>query len=127
MNIVSNKDQILDNVDLFFEVLELGKEEEQDSLMNLIIQSQTFLVLKVEDIFLFSPSYFIGFQDQSMERFVAKDFSETITNEAISKALGSTPKIDKTMDENFLDFCDELGINRNDVGVSRDYWILKTF
>ena len=48
------------------------------------------------------------------------------TNPVITKIVGSTPKVNKTLDELFLDFCDEIELNRNDVGISRDYRILKT-
>ena len=68
----------------------------------------------------FAPSTFIGFKDNSILNFSGK-LLEHETNPVLTKIIGSTPKIDKTLDELFLDFCDEVAINRNDVGLSRDY------
>lgn len=82
------------------------------------------MVVITDEVTFFVPSTFIGFQENNISNFSGK-LMENQTNTVISQLLGSTPKIDKTLDELFLDFCDEVEINRNDVGISRDYWILK--
>ncbi|MBF0598017.1 hypothetical protein [Faecalibacter rhinopitheci] len=127
MNKVSDKEEILDNVEVFLEGLELGTDNEKEIGLQLIKTSQVFLVIQSEDINIFVPSSFIGYVDQNFEVFDSKIHTEETVIDSISQALGSTPKIDKTMDELFLDFCDELAINRNDVGISREYWIIKSF
>lgn len=127
MNKVSDKEEILDNVEVFLEGLELGTDNEKEIGLQLIKTSQVFLVIQSEDINIFVPSSFIGYVDQNFEVFDNKIHTEDTVIDSISQALGSTPKIDKTMDELFLDFCDELAINRNDVGISREYWIIKSF
>lgn len=125
MNIVSQEDQILDNVEVFLEGLELGTPKEMELGLKLMKSSNVFLVIQSEEVDIFVPSAFIGYADQTYDTFDAKLHTENAVVEAISKIIGSTPKIDKTMDELFLDFCDELAINRNDVGLSREYWIIK--
>lgn len=124
MELVKDKEEILDNVELFLEGLELGTEQEIKKSIQLIKKSTTFLVVITDEVTFFVPSTFIGFQENNISNFLGK-LMENQTNTVISQLLGSTPKIDKTLDELFLDFCDEVEINRSDVGISRDYWILK--
>lgn len=124
MELVKDKEEILDNVELFLEGLELGTEQEIKKSIQLIKKSTTFLVVITDEVTFFVPSTFIGFQENNISNFSGK-LMENQTNAVISQLLGSTPKIDKTLDELFLDFCDEVEINRSDVGISRDYWILK--
>lgn len=124
MELVKDKEDILDNVELFLEGLELGTEKEIKKSIQLIKKSTTFLVVITDEVTFFVPSTFIGFQENNISNFSGK-LMENQTNTVISQLLGSTPKIDKTLDELFLDFCDEVEINRSDVGISRDYWILK--
>lgn len=124
MELVKDKEEILDNVELFLEGLELGTEQEIKKSIQLIKKSTTFLVVITDEVTFFVPSTFIGFQENNISNFSCK-LMENQTNDVISQLLGSTPKIDKTLDELFLDFCDEVEINRSDVGISRDYWILK--
>lgn len=124
MELVKDKEEILDNVELFLEGLELGTEQEIKKSIQLIKKSTTFLVVITDEVTFFVPSIFIGFQENNISNFSGK-LMENQTNTVISQLLGSTPKIDKTLDELFLDFCDEVEINRSDVGISRDYWILK--
>lgn len=124
MELVKDKEEILDNVELFLEGLELGTEQEIKKSIQLIKKSTTFLVVITDEVTFFVPSTFIGFQENNISNF-SGELMENQTNAVISQLLGSTPKIDKTLDELFLDFCDEVEINRSDVGISRDYWILK--
>lgn len=124
MTIVTNKDEILDNVEVFLEELESENQANIDNAIQLIKTSNVFLVILTEEVNLFIPSLFLNQLGQSFEQFNDK-IKEDDVIQNISKILGSTPKIDKTMDELFLDFCDEIEINRNDVGLSREYWIIK--
>ncbi len=125
MEFVQNKEEIFDNVELFLEALEVGTPEEQKKSIQLIKKSKTFLVIDIDEVLVFVPSTFIGFKENSIGHFTGK-LAENEVNPVVTNILGSTPKIDKTHDELFLDFCDEIEINRNDVGLSRDYWIVKT-
>ncbi|GEM51939.1 hypothetical protein [Empedobacter brevis] len=124
MEFVQNKEEIFDNVELFLEGLEMGTELEKTKTIQLIKKSKTFLVIDTDEVLVFAPSTFIGYKENKIENFFGQ-LAEHETNAVLTKLLGSTPKIDKTLDEQFLDFCDELEINRNDVGLSRDYWIVK--
>lgn len=125
MNIVNNQDEILDHVEIFLEGLELGSAEEMEKGREIVKKADTFLAILSEDINIFVPSSFVGYKDLTLESFNPLKHVESEVIPVISKILGSTPKIDKVMDELFLDFCDEIEINRNDVGLSREYWIMK--
>ncbi len=125
MEFVQNKDDIFDNIEFFLEGLELEDEQQKKKTIQLIKKSKTFLVIDTEEIMIFVPSTFIGYRENTISFFTGK-LMEHETNPVITKIVGSTPKVNKTLDELFLDFCDEIELNRNDVGISRDYWILKT-
>ncbi|RLZ08032.1 hypothetical protein [Faecalibacter macacae] len=126
MGIVSTLDDVLDNVEVFLEGLETGSEKEINTAVELVKAADTFLVIITEDVNIFVPSSFVGYTDQTLAAYDKnKHKKEDEVNELLTKIIGSTPKIDKTMDEFFLDFCDEIEVNRNDVGLSREYWILK--
>ncbi|WP_282630630.1 hypothetical protein [Empedobacter sedimenti] len=125
MEFVLDKEDIFDNVELFLESLEMGTPEEQQKSVQLIKKSKTFLVIDIDEVLVFVPSSFAGCKDNSILNFKGK-LVENETNPVLTKIIGSTPKIDKTLDESFLDFCDEIEISRNDVGISRDYWIIKS-
>lgn len=122
---VKNQDEILDNVEGFLEALELGSEQEIAKAKEIIKQADTFLAVLSDEVNIFVPSSFLAYQEMTIENYQNKVNTEKESNPLITQILGSTPKIDKTMDELFLDFCDEIEINRNDVGLSREYWILK--
>ncbi|HAR74175.1 MAG TPA: hypothetical protein DCR77_12325 [Flavobacteriaceae bacterium] len=124
MEFVQDKEEVFDNVELFLEGLEVGTEEEKKKSIQLIKKSKTFLVIDADEVMVFAPSTFIGFKENNIQQFTGK-LLEHETNLVLTKLFGSKPKIDKTLDELFLDFCDEIEINRNDVGLSRDYWIIK--
>ena len=125
MEFVQDKEDIFDNVEFFLENLEMGTPEEQLKSVQLIKKSKTFLVIDIDEVLVFVPSSFAGYKDNSIQNFTGK-LAENETNPVLIKIIGSTPKIDKTLDELFLDFCDEIEISRNDVGISRDYWIVKS-
>lgn len=124
MEFVQNKEEVFDNVELFLEGLEMGNDQEKAKTIQLIKKSKTFLVIDTDEVMVFAPSTFIGFKENMITNFSGK-LLEHDTNPVLTKIFGSTPKIDKTLDELFLDFCDEIEVNRNDVGLSRDYWIVK--
>jgi len=124
MEVVANRDEILDNVEIFLEGLELGAENDKEKAIKLIKTSNVFLAILSEEVNFFVPSNFLAQKEQSFENINLTE-DETKSTEVLTQILGSKPKIDKTMDELFLDFCDEIEINRNDVGISREYWIIK--
>lgn len=125
MGIVSTLDDVLDNVEVFLEGLETGSEKEINRAVELVKAADTFLVIITEDVNIFVPSSFVGYTDQTLAAYDKNKHKEDEVKDVLTKIIGSTPKIDKTMDEFFLDFCDEIEVNRNDVGLSREYWILK--
>ncbi|MBS7333434.1 hypothetical protein [Faecalibacter bovis] len=125
MEIVSTLDEVLDNVDVFLEGLEMGSEKEITTAIEMVKAADTFLAIITEDVNIFVPSSFIGYTEQSLNNYDKNKHSEKEVNDVLTKIIGSTPKIDKLMDELFLDFCDEIEVNRNDVGLSREYWIIK--
>ena len=124
MQKVTNRDEILDNVESFLEELENEESKNIEKAIQLIKKSNVFLAILTEEVNFFIPSLFLSNKDQEFDN-LNLSMDENQTTEIISSILGSTPKIDKTMDELFLDFCDEVAINRNDVGISREYWIIK--
>ncbi|WP_313375834.1 hypothetical protein [Chishuiella sp.] len=124
MNFVQDKEEVFDNVESFLEGLEMNSEQERKKTIQLIKKSKTFLVIDIDDVLVFVPSTFIGYKNYLIENFSGK-LMEHETNPILTQLFGSTPKIDKTLDEQFLNFCDEIEVNRNDVGLSRDYWIVK--
>lgn len=125
MGIVSTLDDVLDNVEVFLEGLEMGSEKEINKAVEMVKAANTFLVIITEDVNIFVPSSFVGYTNQTLVAYDKKLHTEEEVNDSLTTILGSTPKIDKPMDELFLDFCDEIAVNRNDVGLSREYWIIK--
>ena len=125
MGIVSTLDDILDNVEVFLEGLEMGSENEINKAVEMVKAADTFLVIITEDVNIFVPSSFVGYSNQTLASYDKNKHKEEEVNDSLTKILGSIPKIDKPMDELFLDFCDEIEVNRNDVGLSREYWIIK--
>lgn len=121
---VSNRDEILDNVEVFLEGLEGENEAHRAKALQMIKSSNVFLAILSEEVNFFIPSTFLAVKDENFETFDTNRKDEDILP-IVNPIMGSTPKIDKTMDELFLDFCDEVEINRNDVGLSREYWIIK--
>lgn len=124
MEVVTSRDEILDNVEVFLEGLELGESNEKEQAIQLIKSSNVFLAILSEEMNFFVPSAFLANKEQEFSQ-VNLNEDEANATSILTEILGSTPKIDKTMDELFLDFCDEIEINRNDVGLSREYWIIK--
>lgn len=124
MEKVTNKEEILDNVEFFLEALDAEDSNKLEQAIKMIKTSNIFLAILTEEVNFFIPSLFLSHKNQSFEQIIPAN-KENEYSEDLANILGSTPKIDKTMDELFLDFCDEIEINRNDVGLSREYWIIK--
>ena len=125
MQMVEHQDELFDRVEEFLEGLELGTEQEIEKAREIVKKSETFLAVESEGVHIFVPSSFIGYKDLSILDFKLEKHLEKETNPILSKILNEEPKSNQTLDEFFLDFCDDIEINRNHVGLSRMYWLLK--
>lgn len=125
MQMVKDQDEIFDRVEEFLEGLELGTEQEILKAREIVKKADTFLAVESEGVHIFVPSSFIGYNDLTISSYDSSKHLENKTNPILSEQFGEEPQANQILDELFLDFCDDIEINRNDVGLSRKYWLLK--
>lgn len=75
----------------------------------------------------FAPSRFIGYRDNQLKKHAANATKDgRITNSAINQLLGTAPRIDSTLEQEYIDFCEKIGVSptkKGSFGVERKYWI----
>ncbi|MCK4542962.1 MAG: hypothetical protein KAU17_12065 [Spirochaetales bacterium] len=87
----------------------------------LIKRGRCFVAYKNNGQYLFAPSRFIGYKNNSMEKHLANDEKDgRETNPVIDKIIGVQSEPDKSLEGKFRHLCVNLGIEP--WRVKRKYW-----
>lgn len=126
-NLVTTVAQIEKNI-LTLERFRNGTREERKFYSKRIKNGKLFVVLPVSNAFMFAPSRFAGYQDNDLghESLVDKDGRET--NVQIDKLLGKAIDFGdsgyESIDDAFLEFCEQQNIEPSRHHRKRRYWLL---
>lgn len=128
LNLVKNKNEILNNVKLLDNYISKGKEQEKEFALALIKRGTCFVAIKNGGLYKFYPSRFIGYADNNMNTHLNNEYKDgKETNPAISDILGCKPVFDLELEKEYKRYCEQLGFIANEkgsFGVERKYWLL---
>ncbi len=112
MKVIDSINQLENNLALFEKYFSEGTEEEQRFVCNLIKRGTCFVSYDVGGEIRFSPSRYIGYAENTMDKheaYTRKDGKET--NPAITKVLGTSLEMNSDIEDKFLEFCRNIGVN----------------
>ena len=106
-----------------------GTEEERLEASKLIKRGTCFIAYKIDSELRFAPSRFLGYENNTLSKHAIMDVDGRKTNKAISKILKPNKLKVGAYEEQYLDYCTNLGIKPQTkggaFGVKRKYWLLK--
>jgi 5-methylcytosine-specific restriction protein A len=118
---INNKEELKENLSLLEYYLTKGSDAEKEFALSLIKRGRCFISYKINNQWKFAPSRFVGYLKNSM--FAHKE-NETkdgkITNPVIDEILGITSEINESLENEYLNYCNYLGIRPNN--IIRKYW-----
>ena len=128
MKLIENPEQLFKNLETLENYLTEGDEIQMLEANLLIKRGTCFVAYKVDGELRFSPSRFIGYLNNNIEKHQNSTTKHGgITNNAISKVLKSKPINDDDLDYEYLKYCHKLGITpseKGSFGVKRKFWKL---
>ncbi len=125
-SLISNHDQLQENIITLEEYLIYGNEIERNQATNLIRNGICFVAYNEEDELQFAPSRFLGYYKNNLKRHDSyKEKDGNITNKAISKILNIEPQENKDLEEKYFEYCLKLGFNANKAfRAKRKFWLI---
>ena len=95
---------------------------EYSFVINLIQGGKCFIPVKSENGYLFYPSKFVGYAENTMERYQNNENGDgRDTNRVLNKILNEKPIEHVTFEKEYIKYCERLGITRI-YNYSRKYW-----
>ena len=127
MEFVSKWEDIEKNMLMLEEYRNSKNKDYVEFYTNLIKRGICFVVYEHNGEFLFGPSRFIGYVNNSLEAHSSNTEKHgTRTNSAISKILGCYPDEDEVLQQKYEALCDSLGVKQRKTGSYgkiRKYWL----
>lgn len=129
MNPVLNEKQLVKNIETLENYLSKENSSEQSEAHSLIKRGKCFIAYRRDNQTRFAPSRFIGYEDNNIEkhnRNITKHGG--VTNQAINKIIKAKPEKNKSLDQQYVDYCNFLGIKAGAFGAygaERKFWIFK--
>ncbi len=126
MRLIENEEQLLRNIETLESYLTEGNDYETKEATLLVKRGTCFVAYKIDKEIRFAPSRFIGYFDNKLDRHsVALDKDGRETNKAINQILKTKPLIEAKLNEQYLDYCNKLGIQPSEngaFGAPRKFW-----
>lgn len=124
MRTIENIDELKDNLETFENYLRKGTKDEINLVKGYIARGKCFVSYKIDNQFIFFPSRFVGYYDNSLEKHsnnLTKDGRKT--NPAINKIAERKLSENDILEEKYKEYCESLGIiPKNN---KRKYWSFK--
>jgi 5-methylcytosine-specific restriction protein A len=128
MKLISDKEQLLSNIETVENYLAEGTDTEKASVRKLIANGRCFVAYESGKEIRFAPSRFLGYIKNTLPKhFAARNNREVDgrdTNPAISEALEQDLYQSEKLEKKYLSYCENLGIEPAD-HKNRKYWSLR--
>ena len=121
--IIKTKEQLIKNLDQVEGYLCSSSEELYNTMAQYIAKGKVFVSYKVNGIFHFAPSRFVGYKDNTLVKHQNNQEKDgKRTTPAISKLLG--PRLfDTKLEDAYLKYCEWLGVTA--ANNKRTFWLLE--
>lgn len=117
---ISSISEIKENIETLRNYIYSDDSDEIEYAKERIKQGRCFVVVKYNDSFQFFPSRFIGYKNNTMGKHENEYRYGGDSNRIISKTLNSKLEPNNIFEEQYKDFCEELGIKI--ANYKRKYW-----
>lgn len=128
MELITNRKQLIANIETLERYLTNGNEFEKRKALSLVKQGICFVTYKVGDETRFAPSRFIGYIDNTIDKHLANNTKHgTFTNGAIKSILNDEPFRNDELEKKYFEYCARLGIypnRRAPFDADRKFWKL---
>lgn len=128
MRLINTINQLIKNIDTLEGYLTEGDDYAADEAKSLVKRGTCFVAYKIDRELRFAPSRFIGYIDNKLDKHSASDEKDgRETNKVIIKILEAKPLPNDKLNEKYLEYCIELGIQpleKGSFGVPRKFWQL---
>ncbi|MFV8343606.1 HNH endonuclease [Flavobacterium sp. XS2P39] len=128
MKLISNLEQILQNIKTVENYLTDGTSDEQLKISKFIQRGTCFIAYQIENEIRFAPSKFLGYINNSLEKHIPSETDGRNTNEMIINILETNPFFYEKLENEYIAYCQNLGLQprkKGAFGVQRKYWLLK--
>ncbi len=130
MKLVTDINQLLENIDTLEAYISEGNAYENQAATDLIKNGICFVSYQVGEQLRFAPSRFIGYVNNKLEKHaVSQEKDGRDTNKAITAIIKMQPSPNEILEKKYFDYCYSLGIQPNKkapFGNTRKFWFLKT-
>lgn len=128
MELITNEQQLIKNIETLEGYLTEGSSDEMKEATSLVKRGICFVAYEALGELRFAPSRFIGYVDNTFEKHSLNESKHgTFTNGAIKKILHEEPLPNEILEEKYLKYCSKLGIYPNNkavFGARRKFWTL---
>lgn len=128
MELVTNKQQLIKNIETLERYLTEGDEIKMNEASSLVRRGICFVVYKAGGELRFAPSRFIGYVDNNLDAHsISPDKDGRVTNRAIEAILHTKPSPNDSLEEKYFTYANRLGIYPNvkaPFNVQRKFWML---
>ena len=125
MKLITNKEQLLANIETVENYLADGNLSEKEAMLDLIRKGKCLVAYKVANEYRFAPSRFLGYVNNNLVGHkLSKTKTGLETNPTISKVLESKLLSDTRLENEYVRYCNALGVSASNYDKRR-YWYLE--
>lgn len=128
MKLVSNLEQILQNIKTVENYLTNGNTDDQLKMTAFIKRGTCFVAYQIENEIKFAPSKFLGYVDNSLKKHIPSKSDGRETNKMIISILESKPLLNEKLEKKYISYCKKIGLEpkkKGAFGADRKYWLLR--
>ena len=125
--IIRDISELMNNLCQVDAYLNDDNDENYANIVSLIAKGTNFVVYKSEGQYHFAPSRFVGYLNNDLLTHLVKKNGKNgrETSPAIDSIIGHTRAFNQKLEDEYLGFCDRLGITpKHMVNTQRKYWLL---
>jgi len=132
MDLITNKDDLLQNIHLLDDYLSNKVDPSYDFALELIRKGVCFIALQGKNGMCFYPSRFVGYKNNTMDAHLSNEQKDgRDTTPQISAIINNKkpPKPDAILENLYVEYCTSLGLTasaKGAFGAERKYWVLET-
>lgn len=125
MKLISNRKQLIANIETVENYLIEGDLSEKEVMQDLIRKGKCLVAYKVDNEYRFAPSRFLGYINNNLtDHSLSQTKTGLETNPAITKVLESKLLSDENLETKYIKYC--IGLGRQPSNYSkRRYWFFE--
>jgi 5-methylcytosine-specific restriction protein A len=120
---IANKQDLLENINTLDMILSSGDNKEKKELKSMISRGSSLLCYKTDTELKFAPGKFLGYKDNNLLKYKTNNIKDgRESNYIISKILNQKLQFTEILEEQFVNYCENLGLQVED--KKHKFWTL---